>query len=944
MPQFGLVELSRSLDTLAGDHRRQLERFTAQAAFARKLSKLHPAEQAGWEALVEQAADRVRTELEAGRVDALEAAVKEAEGILAPIGEVAKQYTVHCIGHSHIDMNWMWSWPETVSLTNDTFLTVDRLMDAYPEFCYTQSQASVYALTEEYHPQLFDRIKQRVGEGRWEVAASMWVEGDKNLAGGESLCRHLLYTRQYVKERFGLAPEDVKIGWEPDTFGHAHTVPSFLARAGVTRYYLSRGGEEPRPPVYWWQAPDGSRVLVVQQNLDWPITVGIGLRSVDFAERTGLKDSVCVYGVGDHGGGPTRKDLERALEMDRWPVFPNIRLTRADRYFETLEQYGDRLPVLDGELNFVFEGCYTSESNIKRANRFAEAGLYEAEAAACAAWALGLRDYPTDTLRESWIRTLFCQFHDILPGSGVRATYEHAQGLFQETAAEMGMVQTQSLRAISASVDTSSLVPEPPATASKGVGPALGAGVGEGSWFGGVSSSDGGADAHRPFVVFNPNAWARNEVVSATLWNIHFDPERVIARVEEGDTFSTQVVERGHYWGHDFVRVAFPAKEVPALGYRTYLLFEGDAEPLQGGSVTRAEPNTLENDLIRIHADPVTGGISMLLDKRNGANLAADDDPLAGLEYAVEQPHSMTAWTIGDISRSTRPLPAARFDRGKVGPYLGTLASTYRINDSLVSLQTTVKAGDPCVGVTIKATWVERGSPDTGVPMLRAHFPLGLQDRTVRYEIPYGHIVRDLPGGQEVPSQRWADVSGRTNDGKLAGLVLLNNTKYGHSMLDNAMRLTLIRSSYDPDILPEIGEQEIRLGLLPHGADWGPADCIRSGAAFNHPLKVIGTDIHSGDLPPNLGFLSIDTPNVILGALKKAEQEDALILRFYEVDGVDTAVTVDIHSSLADGFAKAREVDLLERPWGTNTARLTNGKLTVTVPARGITSVELRKA
>ena len=940
-----LAELDRLIHTMTDKYGAEMERFSGQVTFARRLTELHPHEQTQWEALIEEAIECVRTELEAGRLEGLQSVIEDAERIMAPIGEAAKNYTIHCVGHAHIDMNWMWSWPETVSVTNDTFTTVDRLMEAYPDFCFTQSQASVYALTEKHHPELFERIRKRVAEGRWEIAASMWVEGDKNLAGGESLCRHLLYTRSYMKERFGLDPEDIPIDWEPDTFGHAHTIPSFLVRGGVRRYYLCRGGADPKPPVFWWQAPDGSRVLVCKETTwyNGTISPGIGVNLVDFSKETGLKDWLCVYGVGDHGGGPTRRDLDRAGEMDEWPIFPRVKLTTTRRFYEILEEHGEKWPVLDQELNFEFPGCYTSESNIKRANRFAETFLVEAEAAAATAWALGLRAYPTDAMREGWINTLFCQFHDILPGSGVRATYDYAQGLFQETTARTGMAETQSLRAIAAKVDTQALLPEGASIVCDEPDLAIGAGVGEGSGLDGFSSYHGGSGVYRSFLIFNPNAWTRSEVVTATLWDMEADPLRIVVRDDQGNVFSTQKIEEGDFWGHRFVRVVFPAREIPALGYRTYMLYEGDAEPLQE-SVCKGDPYVLENSLIRVRFDPLTGGIRHLTDQRTGVDLSVDGDPLAGLEYAVERPHAMTAWVIGDIGKSTRPLCATTFGWGEVGPYQGTVVSTYKINDSLVTVHTTIKAGDPRVEVVIKAVWVERGTPESGVPMLRLHCPLALEDRTVRYEIPYGHIVRDLPDGEEVPSQRWADVTGKATDGSPAGFTLLNNCKYGHSMLDNALRLTLIRSSYDPDILPEIGEQEIRLGLAPHGADWGPADCIRFGAAFNHPLKVVGAGVHDGDLPTSAGFLSVDAPSVILTAIKKAEHEDALILRFYEVDGKETDITVHVHPDLADAFTEALEVDLLERPCTPNTARYADGRLSVTVPGHGITSVKLRKA
>ena len=166
----------------------------------------------------------------------------DAESLLAPLGAAAKSYTIYCAGHAHIDMNWMWSWPETVGVTIDSFTTVLRLMEEFPQFIFGQSQASVYRIVEEHRPDMLERIAARVREGRWEVTASHWVEGDKNIASGESLCRHLLYTRRYMQELFGLTPEDVQIDWSPDTFGHAHTVPSYLARGGVRYYYHHRPG------------------------------------------------------------------------------------------------------------------------------------------------------------------------------------------------------------------------------------------------------------------------------------------------------------------------------------------------------------------------------------------------------------------------------------------------------------------------------------------------------------------------------------------------------------------------------------------------------------------------------------------------------------------------------------------------------------------------------
>jgi alpha-mannosidase len=247
-------------------------------------------------------------------------------------------------------------------------------MDEFDEFCFSQGQASVYQIMRRHNAELYERIRRRVAEGRWEVTAVHWVEGDKNLACGEALARHLLYTRAFMREQFGLAPEDVPIDWEPDTFGHAHTIPSILARAAVRRYYMCRGGESPHPPVFWWQGPDGSRVLVNQEITAYNDHIGPhavkGL--LRFCRQTRLKDWLFVYGVGDHGGGPTRRDILRGRDFNTWPVWPNFRFTTTRAFYEVLEAHGDRWPVIDGELNFEFTGCYTSQSAIKRANRLGE--------------------------------------------------------------------------------------------------------------------------------------------------------------------------------------------------------------------------------------------------------------------------------------------------------------------------------------------------------------------------------------------------------------------------------------------------------------------------------------------------------------------------------------------------------------------------------------------
>ncbi|MBD3177084.1 MAG: alpha-mannosidase, partial [Armatimonadia bacterium] len=426
-----VFDLNGRLEQL-GAARAQLQepadRLVAELRFATGLARQTEGKTEEWLGLIGTAMDKLEEALNSGRALELGKVVAEAEELLAPIGQEAKTYTIHCCGHGHIDMNWMWSWPETVSVTLDTFETMDRLMDEFPEFHYSQSQISVYKLTQQHHPELWERVKQRVKEGRWEVTAAHWVEGDKNLASGEILCRHLLYSRRWLQENLDMPYEDTKLDWEPDTFGHAWTLPGILNRAGVTRYYHHRAGEGHR--LYWWEGKDGSRVLAYD---DYPVGYNcdiapyMGDHLLRFTQETGLRHMMWVFGVGDHGGGPTRNMLRVAQKMKEWPIWPVVKLGTTNDFYEIAEREAPKLdlPVVQKELNFVFRGCYTAETQIKLANRLMENQLVEAEACAVLGGALTGMPYPFQGLFESWERAMFIQFHDILPGSGVRETRQH---------------------------------------------------------------------------------------------------------------------------------------------------------------------------------------------------------------------------------------------------------------------------------------------------------------------------------------------------------------------------------------------------------------------------------------------------------------------------------------------------------------------------------------
>lgn len=965
MPLSRRETLQRSAANLGEVNNAPIERFLAEIEFAEGLTDLVGTKTAAsWPKLIDQAFAIVSAAIEDGLIDALEKAVDRAESLLAPIGKVAKTYTLHCAGHGHIDMNWMWSWPETVAVTNDTFMTVLKLMDEFDDFCYTQSQASVYEIIRRYNPAMFEQIKARVKQGRWEVAASHWVEGDKNIASGESLARHLLYTRRFMKEYMGLTPEDVTIDWSPDTFGHAITIPAIDARGGVKHYYMCRGGNWEKPPVFWYKSPDGSKILV---NLEttWyndHIAPHNAMAMLKFCKKTGLRDWLNVYGVGDHGGGPTRRDILRCYEMDGWPIYPTFTFATTREYYNILEKNGDKWPVIDKELNFEFTGCYTSQTQIKRNNRLGENYMVEAEIAASLATRILGHDYPAQALRDNWVEVLFSHFHDILPGSGVAETRQYNQGQFQNVAAAASMIKTQSLRAIAAAVDTSfagsTVTTEDEFTPGR-TSIAIGGGAGRNGWWGGLSHAGHVVDGPRPFVVFNPTAWDRTEVVQVTIWDAHTGPaggelkdKAFVVRTADGTVIPAQKIKDGNYWGHRYLDLVFPVN-IKSLGFTTYVVEEGTVDGfnapvkceealLRQVSFAPGLP-PLENEFLKVQFDSLTGGVKSLVDKASGRDLATSADPLGVLEYVLERPFGMSAWVFGPAQHVDKNLQAFSVLHKQSGPFQASVEAKLKVENSDVTVTYTLKAGQPILEIAIQVRWVEIGSEAKGTPALHMRFPMALSDAKGLYEVPFGAIERDLNSGEEVPALRWVDITGKAASGKgaMAGCAVANDSKYGYSLEGSTLRATLIRSSYDPDPIPEVGDHTIRFAVMPHAARPATADLVRLGASFNHPLQVVATVVHKGNLKTAAQIVTADPDGIVLTSMKKAEEDTGLVIRLQETTGKATTAKVTLSAALLGKVKDVVEVDLLERPVAKSTAAKTADGFSVKVIGSGIASVKV---
>jgi len=323
-------------------------------------------------------------------------------------------------------MNWMWGFDETVSITLSTFKTMLQLMKEYPDFTFSQSQASVYKIVYDHDKELFAEIKKRVQEGRWEVSASSWTESDKNLPSAESMVRHILYSKTYLANVLGINKESLVLDFEPDTFGHNLNMPEILSKGGIKYYYFCRGVSGYN--AFYWKAPSGAIVLAYQEPLWYNSEIDPYNFSYfpNYLFMNKLPSGLIVYGVGNHGGGATRKDLDMILDMQTWPMMPKLVFSSYKEFFSEID--GGDYKTFEGELNPIFTGCYTSQSRIKAANKKAELSLYNAELFS----AFLTESHNTEKIESVWQYLLFNQFHDILTGSGTIDTKEYAMGKYQE--------------------------------------------------------------------------------------------------------------------------------------------------------------------------------------------------------------------------------------------------------------------------------------------------------------------------------------------------------------------------------------------------------------------------------------------------------------------------------------------------------------------------------
>lgn len=897
-------------------------RIAAQLHYALSLSHTRKGE---FDTVVSAAADSLLAEL--ASVGAItDQGARFAEGLLSQLSDECRRITVHCVAHAHIDMNWMWGFQETASVTADTFRTMLDLMNEYPDFTFAQSQASVYRIMEEYAPEMLSEIAGRVAEGRWDVSSTTWVETDKNMPSAESLCRHMLYTKRCFNRLFGIPMSDQKVDFEPDTFGHSLNIPEICAHGGVKYYYHCRGEEE--YSAYKWRSESGAELLVWRDPSWYNSEINPGCFDMvpEICAKYGTDVFLRCYGVGDHGGGPTRRDVERIIDMRSWPVMPTIKFGTINGFFAELEKCSSALPVKTGERNFVFTGCYSSQSRIKMANRIGEARLYEAETLSAAARLAGGGSH-AGSFEKAWENILFNHFHDILPGSGVIETREFALAGFQKALAAANIAAGDAMRAISAATDTSAVTLEDDRlSVSEGGG--AGFGTDQASAFS-FSGAGRGRGKTRIFTLFNTCQYPRSGPCRITVWDWPGDPARLAARTVSGQPLAARVTATGkHYWGHNYLTVELSA-DIPALGYATAVIYEAEpgynsyTVPDYGRCDHIADDDPLlENSLISARFDRRTMKLISLRNKKTGKELIGK--PSAFFRYILEDDvNGMSSWRVGNYSEITDinescPVRVERISAGSI---------TYKtkIKDSSIDVTVSLGEGSQTLEFAVRADWHETGRRGVGTPQLNFTLPLaGAADGYV-CDVP-GAIINRPDLAHDVPCLSFI-AAGQAQ--------LISDTKYGFRGHANSLSVTLIRSSFDPDPYPEYGVHNIRIGVSALSApSWD--EYSRLSDLFCHPVSFVPASSHAGTLPPEGRLFGLSGKNVRLSAVKTPEDsKNGYIVRLYNSSDAETAAVISLS-------AKPRGVYRTDAAEETDLPLLTAGKtFTLKLPPRKLVAVRI---
>ena len=789
--------------------------------------------------------------------------------------------TAICVGHTHIDVAWLWTISQTREKVVRSFSTVLNLMKQYPEYIFMSSQPQLYQFIKEDHPEIYEEIKAMVRQGRWEVEGAMWLEADCNLTSGESLVRQIMFGKQFFKDEFGV---DSKLLWLPDVFGYSAALPQIMKKSGIDYFMTTKIGwnEYNKMPydTFMWRGIDGTEVLTHfittkdYDKTDKP-TASVTYNGVTNPsqimgawqryQQKELSDEVLVcYGYGDGGGGPTKEMLETARRLEKGiPGSPRVKMGKAMDFFKTLDKNvsnNKKLPKWVGELYLEYHrGTYTTNGKIKKQNRKSEFLYQDLEMFSTIDMSMnGENHYNQMKINDGWKKILLNQFHDIIPGSSIKPVYEVADKQY----IHLMNSGRDLLRFAMASIISNIKLNQ------------------------------------TSVVVFNQLGFKRSDVAQVELpvgWcnALVFDGKILV---------ESQLTENN---------IIFFAKDIPSKGYKVFSLKKEESKIVQGNFMEMSKQN-ISNKFFNIEFDK-DYNITSIFDKISSREILKAGERGNVLQAFEDKPIEYDAWDI-NIFYGEKMWEINQVEGAEVienGPVRSSIKITRKFLDSTIIQTIHIYKDISRIDFSNWIDWKEKQI------LLKAAFPLDIHADKATYEIQYGNVERPTHWNTswdyarfEVCAHKWADISEDNY-----GVSLLNDCKYGHDIKDSVMRLTLIKSAIKPNVDTDRVIHEFKYSLYPHVGDWKSASTVEMAYNLNCPLYTLIEEPHEGYLEDKFSFIALDKENVVIEVVKKAESSNDIIVRLYECFNR----RVNVKATLFKSIDEIYECDLLEN----NTKTLT---------------------
>ncbi len=754
---------------------------------------------------------------------------------------------VYCVGHTHIDCAWLWTLKMTEDKTIRSFSTVLNLMNQYPEYTFMSSQPQLYKFVKNIKPEVFEEIRKRVSENRWEVDGGMFVEADCNLISGESLIRQFIHGQQFFKKEFNKTNE---ILWLPDVFGYSAALPQIIKKCGLSYFMTTKisWNEFNKMPydTFEWEGIDGTKVLthfVPTRDYNKGAVEGsehtshfttyngyINPRQIKGGwERYSQKDLnneiLCCYGFGDGGGGPTKDMLEnqRRLEMGI-PGCPQTINSNAKEFFHVLEKSvkdSKYLPKWVGELYLEYHrGTYTSMARNKKYNRKAEFAYSNLECFATLVNELFKKPYPSDKIYEAWEVILKNQFHDILPGSSIFEVYEESQKEYKKIFKIYNELMSQTLNIVVESINAK----------------------------------------ENSLIVFNPNSFKYNGLVElndldSTIYNNYFN--NLVCQKIKSDSYLIDV------------------KDIPSKGYCVV-----ENKPcLNSDNLLEVSKERIENNYFIIEFND-KGQFSSIHDKRENREILKKGEFGNVLMSYEDRPHNYDAWDVNKYydEKKWEINDIEKWEIIEKGPLRACIMISRKYLDSYITQYIYVYRDYDRIDIKNVIDWKEHQI------FLKAWFPLDIHTQEATFDIQYGNVKRNTHNNTswdyaqfEVCVHKWLDVSEAG-----FGVSFINDCKYGCSVKDRNVGLSLLKSGIFPNPKADQEIHEFTYSIYPHNKGWRDSELIKNAYEINNPVIPIIKENNGGILDNNYSFVTSDKDNVIIEVVKESLDNKAKIIRLYE--------------------------------------------------------------